>query len=54
MIRALYKISSAILFVFLVTACGEKKPDAPNPALIPVPVNLYEVKPAKVVYYGEN
>ena len=53
MIRALYKISSAVLFVFLVTACGEKKPDAPNPALIPVPVNLYEVKPAKVVYYDK-
>src|ERR1035437_4548828 len=39
-------LSSLILF-----ACGEKKQEAPNPANIPVPVNLYGVHAERPVYY---
>ena len=31
--------------------CGSKKPDVPNPANVPVPVNVYELHPQKAVYY---
>ena len=36
---------------FIFASCGDKKPDAPNPATIPVPVNLYEARAEKAVYY---
>ena len=32
-------------------SCGDAKPTAPNPASIPVPVNVYEVHPEKAAYY---
>lgn len=35
----------------LLAACGDGKPPAPNPATLPVPVNLYEVQPEKVMYH---
>ncbi len=34
-------------------SCGDKKPDAPNPATIPVPVNLYELHPETAIYFDQ-
>ena len=49
--RSLMKISAVMLGTFLLQSCGEKKPLAPNPASIPVPVNLYEAHEEQPVYY---
>ena len=35
----------------ILTSCGDKKADAPNPAAQPVPVNIYVVTPEKATYY---
>ncbi len=32
---------------------ASKKPAAPNPANMPVPVNLYVVQPEKAIYYDK-
>ena len=34
-----------------IASCGDKKAEAPNPALMPVPVNTYVVAPEKAMYY---
>lgn len=35
----------------ILTSCGDKKAEAPNPASQPVPVNIYVVTPEKATYY---
>jgi RND family efflux transporter MFP subunit len=47
--RSLLKFSVVLAGCFL-AACGDKKPDAPNPAAMPVPVNIYTVQAGKAVY----
>ncbi len=42
-------IATAVLW----SSCGGKKADAPNPASLPVPVNLYEVQLQKAVYFDQ-
>ena len=49
--RSLLKIIAVIVSTFILYACGEKKKDAPNPASMPVPVNLFTVHPERPVYY---
>lgn len=58
MIKEIKKMNRSVLHttIFIagmaaLAACGEKKADAPNPANIPVPVNIYEVHAEKAVYY---
>ncbi len=51
--RSFTKISTIILSSILLFACGEKKKPAPNPATIPVPVNLFGVKHQTPVYYDK-
>ena len=49
--RLFLNISLIAVTGFLLGSCGEKKADAPNPALAVVPVNLYELHPEAAVYY---
>ncbi|WP_161499370.1 efflux RND transporter periplasmic adaptor subunit [Flavipsychrobacter stenotrophus] len=58
MIKEIKKMNRSVLHttIFIagmaaLAACGEKKADVPNPANIPVPVNIYEVHAEKAVYY---
>lgn len=45
-------ISGAMVAVAIAfAACGDKKAEAPNPATIPVPVNIYVATPEKALYY---
>ena len=49
--RSLSNIILAVTGSMIIAACGEKKKEAPNPASMPVPVNLYEVHPEKTTYF---
>lgn len=49
--RSLLKISAFIICSILLLACGEKKQKAPDPATIPVPVNLYEAHMQQPLFY---
>jgi len=51
MSSCLRKIWLVLFSSFFLFACGEKKKDAPNPATLPVPVNLYTVHTERPVYY---
>jgi len=51
--RSLLKIIAVMVSSIILYACGDKKPAAPDPASIPVPVNLYDVHPERVVYYDK-
>jgi RND family efflux transporter MFP subunit len=53
MSRSLLKISALIICTIVLFACGEKKPVAPNPASIPVPVNLYTAHGEHPTYYDK-
>ena len=51
--RSLVKISTIIAGSILLYSCGDKPPAAPNPASIPVPVNLYGVQAQQAVYWDK-
>jgi membrane fusion protein (multidrug efflux system) len=51
--RSLLNIITVLVCSIILYACGGGKPAAPNPANIPVPVNLFDVHPGKVVYYDK-
>ena len=51
--RSLLKIVTVIISSLVVYACEDKKPAAPNPASIPVPVNMVEVQHENVLYYDK-
>ncbi len=51
--RYCLNLLGVVSVVFVLASCGEKKGSAPNPATIPVPVNLFEVLPEKVVYFDK-
>ena len=51
--KVVFKISAIVSMSLMLGACGEKKPDAPNPATIPVPVNLVELHPQQALYYDQ-
>jgi RND family efflux transporter MFP subunit len=51
--RSLRKISTVIISCIILVACGEKKQAPPNPATIPVPVNLYTAHMERPVYYDK-
>ncbi len=53
MMRTLLNFFAGIIGFLFLSACGDKKPDAPNPANMPVPVNLYEVHPEMATYYDK-
>ncbi len=48
--KLFFKVSILVAGSVILNACGDKKADAPNPALMPVPVNLYEVHPEHATY----
>lgn len=50
--RSLLKISALIISSMVLFACGEKKPPPPDPATIPVPVNLYEAHMDQPRFYS--
>ena len=61
-VRKKYKTTSVKMFMlafYLITisvilnSCGDAKQAAPNPASIPVPVNIYEAHPEKAAYYEQ-
>ena len=49
--RSLSDISAIAFCSLMLCSCGEKKKEAPNPATMATPVNLYQVVPEKAVYY---
>ena len=51
--RSLLKIISIISAAFFLVSCGEKKKEAPNPANMPVPVNVVRIEPEKPLYYDK-
>src|ERR1700761_5648842 len=51
--RSLVKISTIIGSSILLFACGDQKKAVPNPATLPVPVNLYKVHYETPVYYDK-
>ena len=51
--RSLVKISTIIAGSILLYSCVDKPPAAPNPASIPVPVNLYGVQAQQAVYWDK-
>lgn len=51
MIRSFWKIGALLISCLILYACGEKKQEAPNPANMPVPVNLYSAHLEKPLYY---
>jgi len=50
--RSLLKISALIISSMALFACSEKKPPPPDPATIPVPVNLYEAHMDQPRFYS--
>ena len=50
--RSLLKISTMIMSSIFLFACSEKKPPPPDPATIPVPVNLYEAHMDQPRFYS--
>lgn len=42
-----------LIWLLLQTGCGGGKKNPPDPASIPVPVNLYEVLPQKAIYFDK-
>ncbi|MFI5196172.1 MAG: efflux RND transporter periplasmic adaptor subunit [Chitinophagales bacterium] len=51
--RSFLKIVAVIISSIILYACGGSKQAAPNPANMPVPVNLYDVHLERVVYYDK-
>ena len=51
--RSFLKIVAVIISSIILYACGDTKQVAPNPANMPVPVNLYDVHTERVVYYDK-
>lgn len=47
------KIITVLIISIIFYACGDTKQAALNPANVPVPVNLYDVHPERVVYYDK-
>jgi len=47
----------AVLCLFIVfigvSSCGENKPPAPNPASLPVPVNIVKIEPERPTYFDK-
>ena len=51
--RSFFKIIILIATIASLSSCGDKKAAAPNPANMPVPVNVFEAHPEKAVYYDK-
>ena len=51
--RSIVKIAAVVAVAAALSACGDQKPAASNPANMPVPVNLYEVQPERALYYDK-
>ena len=49
--RSFFNTTLLIAGMSVIASCGDKKPEATNPANIPVPVNTYELHAEKAVYY---
>ena len=51
--RSFLKIIIIVTVTALLYSCGGSKQAAPNPANMPVPVNVFEAHPEKAVYYDK-
>ncbi|MBC7554070.1 MAG: efflux RND transporter periplasmic adaptor subunit [Taibaiella sp.] len=47
------RLTVVTLSSFLSVGCGDKKPVPPNPATLPVPVNLYTAQREEALYYDQ-